>query len=195
MKHKLIAVILTSLCLFCGYTSTAQAVPIKITINYELDLAFGNTDPTDAILAEAYLDTSTLTGSGIEDIEVDVLDLQFSVRAGTVNSNGQDLTVQTATSGVFARFEDGVFSGLNNGLNIAAVITPSTSFNKELVALGVNGNGDHTLINKIEFCSSCNTPYISVSDAIVTTLAPIPLPGALVLFASGMFLFVRRRRN
>ncbi len=194
IKNNSLVIVIVSLSLAFGYAGTLQAAPIKITLNYELDLGFGATDPTDAIFAEAFLDTSSLGGTGTEDVVVDQLDLQFSVRAGAINSGGQDLTVQTATSDVFARYLDGVFAHFHHAFSTGAVIRPSSSFNKEIISLGLNGNGDHTLLAKIEFCGSCNTPYVSVGDVTTTSLAAVPLPPSMVLFASGLLLLTGRIR-
>ena len=202
MKAKLFTLIIT-LCLVFSVNGSLRAAPILITINYELDLAFGATDPDDAILAEAYLDTSSLGGTGTEDISVDVFDLQFSIRAGTLNTRGQDLTLQTASiisgnRGVMARFQDGVFEHFFEFTPIGLIglpVEPAAGFNGERIFLGMNGAGLNTLLDTIVFCGSCNKSYEQVGDVAITPLAPIPIPPSFILFASGLLLLVRTRKR
>ena len=202
MKTRLYTLIVM-LCLASSVNGTLQAAPMQITINYELDLAFGATNPDDSILAAAFLDTSSLAGTGTEEILVDVFDLQFSIRAGTSNTRGQDLTQQTATitatQGVMARFQDGVFEHFFEFTPIGRLglpVEPAAGFNGERIFLGMNGAGLNTLLDRIVFCSSCNKNYVQVGDVATMPLTPVPLPPGFILLASGLLaLFSLRRRD
>lgn len=188
--------------------ATVEATPIQIDVYYEKDLAFGATDPSDAISVQAFLDTSSLLGVGIEDIAVDRFDLQFSTRAGTPNTRGQDLTHQTApiipgNRGVMAQFDNGTFEFFYEFTPMGMLglpIEPAASFNGERIFLGKNGAGKLTLFDTLVFCSSCKVNYEQVGDVVITRIGGsqqtpgIPAPPSLLLVATALVGLVVSKR-
>lgn len=167
--------------LVCGLATPSQAMPVRVLTQY-----VSPTEPLAIVDAEASLDTGSLTGTGTEDVEVDVFELVFALRGFT-----QTASLIPGERGVLARFIDGEFAYFQTFLPPVGMtslpIAPSFFATGERINVGDDG-----LLDVALFC--CSALYVPVPGS--HQVIPVPEPGTgLLLGGSLAALSLGRRRR
>ena len=151
---------------------------------YRVDSLY--TNGANSVLANAFFDLSTITGTGDEEAQVTDLILKFNFRSYKQSVNINVVAGPSWPEGtILAHFNDGnflFFDSVDRGGNNSVAVTPPSNWLGENVSLGP------ALLLDIPCCAGfVKYELQSSSDPIlVGPLPAVPVPAAIWLFGSAL---------